>query len=255
MIVVLSMLTAALTAIDTEQDKDNNNNLNEESKTILISQVHAYGYEIIKSIMSAIMFVLPKDYKTERVEDLIPLANKFADDIKDKEKFANILFGIMQKFNERDADLGILDCFESYSGFGKVVTEVDNIEKASFRITYSISKDIRNAIDKAGDGIFKAPNRITLQDFVTPGKELTIDPTNFLNPGGENLPGIIDMLAFLTSPYIIIKAVVNNDEAKVFLLFNGKKYIEEYLEIETRIIKSFVSSYLTYYRFLLIEQK
>jgi len=258
MLVVLSMLTSALVAISTEQDKDNNDKINEETKNFLVSQMYAYGYAIIESIMSVIMFVLPKDYQTERVEELIPLANKLADEIKDKEKLANILDGIMQKLEESYKISGyswLSTYFEVYSGFGELVTKVKNIEKVSFRITYSISKGLRDAINKAGDGIFNAPKIIKLQEFVKPGEKLIIDPTNFLQSKEENLPGIIEMLAFLTSPGITIKAVVNDGEAEVLLVFNAKKFLEDGEALKISLIESFVSYYLRYYRLLLEDKK
>ena len=258
MLLVLSMLTSTLVAISTEQDKDDNNEINEEIKSFLISQIYAYGYAIIESIMNAIMFVLPEDYQAKRVEELIPLANKLADEIKDKEKFANILYGIMQKFEEFyriSGDTWPSIYFEVYSGFGELVTKVKSIEKVSFRITYSISKGLRDAINNAGDDIFNAPNIITLREFVTPGRELIIDPNNFLYPENENLPGIIDMLAFLTSPSIAIEAVVNGDEAKVVLVFNAKKFLEDAKALKISLIESFVSYYLGYYKLLLENKK
>jgi hypothetical protein len=251
MLVVLSMLMATLAALSIEQDKDNNNKLNEENEISLIAQVYAHGYAVVESIMSSLEFLLPEKYRTERPEELIPLAHQLVEDIKHKEIFADILLGIAQKFSKMDADFGILDCFELYSGFGKLVTKVKSIEKVSCKIEYVIIPELKDIINKAGAGIFTAPKTITLQEFTTSDKEVMVDPTNFLEPEGNKLPGIIEMIAFLTTHTILIEASVNDGEAKVELIFNAKKYLEKYTDLKISEIVKFAESYLKYYRFLL----
>jgi len=63
------------------------------------------------------------------------------------------------------------------------------------------------------------------------------------------------MLAFLTSPSIAIEAVVNGDEAKVVLVFNAKKFLEDAKALKISLIESFVSYYLGYYKLLLENKK
>ncbi len=253
MLIVVSMLTSALTALYSEEDKDNNSQINEESRVIVLSQLYAYGYDVIRSIMHTLSLVLPDNYKVESIDDLIPLAHKLTSIIRDKDKLARLLLGIIHELNEIGLRNAILKHFVFIEGFGQLVSEVKSIEKVSFRITYYISKHIKEAINEAGGGILRSPDKITLQEFVKLGEELIIDPNEFMNPDGKNLPGLIDMLALLTSHYILIEADVNDGEAKARLAFRAKEYLVRYGEVKMSEIESFVASYLKYYRFFVKE--
>ena len=253
MLTVVSMLTSALIVIDTKEDKDNNSKLNEEIKIIVRSQLHAYGYEVLKSIMMSLTLVLPDDYQAEHVEDLIPLAHKLTYSIRDKYEFARILLGIIQKLNESGLANQILKCFRFVEGFGELIKKANSIEKVSIRIKYYISSVIKDAINNAAGDIFKVPDEITLQEVVRSGKDLVIDHNEFIKPGGENLPGLIDMLALLTSHYILIKADVNDGTTQVKLAFDAKEYLNKFSEVKIGEIVAFVKSYLKYYD-LFVEQ-
>ena len=253
MLTVVSMLTSALIVLDTKEDKDNNSELNEEIKIIVHSQLHAYGYDVIKSIMMSLTLVLPDDYQAEHVEDLIPLAHKLTYSIRDKYEFARILLGIIQKLNESGLANQILRCFRFIEGFGELIKKANSIEKVSIRIKYYISSVIKDAINNTAGDIFKVPNAITLREFVMSGKDLVIDHNEFIKTGGENLPGLIDMLALLTSPYILIEADVNDGTTQVKLAFDAKEYLNKFSEVKISEIEAFVKSYLKYYN-LFVEQ-
>jgi hypothetical protein len=253
MLTIVSMLTSALIVLDTKEDKDNNSELNEEIKIIVHSQLHAYGYDVIKSIMMSLTLVLPDDYQAEHVEDLIPLAHKLTYNIRDKYEFARILLGIIQKLNESGLANQILRCFRFIEGFGELIKKANSIEKVSIRIKYYISSVIKDAINNTAGDIFKVPNEITLQEFVMSGKDLVIDHNEFIKTGGENLPGLIDMLALLTSPYILIEADVNDGTTQVKLAFDAKEYLNKFSEVKISEIEAFVKSYLKYYN-LFVEQ-
>jgi hypothetical protein len=253
MLTVVSMLTSALIVLDAKEDKDNNSELDEEIKIIVRSQLHAYGYDVIKSIMMSLTLVLPDDYQVEHVEDLIPLAHKLTYSIRDKYEFARILLGIIQKLNESGLANQILKCFRSIEGFGELIKKANSIEKVSIRIKYYISSVIKDAINNAAGNIFKVPDEITLQEVVRSGKDLVIDHNEFIKPGGENLPGLIDMLTLLTSHYILIEADVNDGTTQVKLAFDAKEYLNKFSEVKIGEIGSFVKSYLKYYG-LFVEQ-
>jgi hypothetical protein len=253
MLMVVSLLTSALTILYTDANENNNSEITEESQIVVCSQLHAYGYDLLREIMMSLTLVLPDDYQVNHVEDLIPLAHKLNDSIRDKEELSRILLGIIQNLNESGLASQTLECFRLIEGFGGLIKKANSIEKVSIRIKYYISKVIKDAVDNAAGDLFKAPSEIKLQEFVKSGKELIIEPDKFTKPGGENLPGIIEMLALLTSHYILIEADVNDGSTQFKLAFDAKAYLKKYSEVKISTIESFISSYLKYYR-LFVEK-